>query len=81
VIAAIATAGLLSALLAAGPPPRDPAGATTPPPAVPVAERGLAVGDKAPPFRGKDQSGRIQTFADLTGPRGLVLLFVRSADW
>jgi hypothetical protein len=42
---------------------------------------GLAVGQKAPPFSIRDQSGRIQTLDSLKGARGTVLLFFRSADW
>ncbi len=30
---------------------------------------------------GPDHEGRITDFSDLTGPRGLVLVFVRSVDW
>ena len=42
---------------------------------------GLAVGQKAPAFSLRDQSGRTQTLDTLRGPRGTVLLFFRSADW
>jgi len=42
---------------------------------------GLAVGTKAPAFSLRDQSGRVQTSADLKGAKGTVLLFFRSADW
>jgi peroxiredoxin len=42
---------------------------------------GLAVGAKAPSFSLRDQSGRAQTNQTLRGPKGTVLLFVRSADW
>jgi len=55
-----------------------PAGQTG---AVPVAERGPAVGQKIPVFAARDQFGKEQTLASLTGADGLVLLFVRSADW
>jgi hypothetical protein len=51
------------------------------PPAVPVEQRGIAVGEKIPAFEAVDQFGRTQTFESLVGPKGLVLLFVRSADW
>ena len=47
----------------------------------PVAERGPAVGQKIPPFAARDQFGKEQTLASLTDADGLVLLFVRSADW
>ena len=42
---------------------------------------GLAVGDKAPAFSLRDQSGRVQTLDTLKGSNGTVLLFFRSADW
>jgi hypothetical protein len=42
---------------------------------------GLAVGQKAPPFSLRDQSGDVQTLDSLKGPNGTVLLFFRSADW
>lgn len=42
---------------------------------------GLAVGQKAPEFSVRDQFGRQQTLETLHGPKGTVLLFVRSADW
>jgi hypothetical protein len=44
-------------------------------------EVGLAVGQKAPPFKARDQRGQEQTPTSLAGPKGLILLFVRSADW
>ena len=49
--------------------------------AAPVPERGPAVGEKIPPFSARDQFGKEQSLASLTRERGLVLLFVRSADW
>ena len=42
---------------------------------------GPAVGAKIPPFDAIDQNGKRQTFESLRGPKGLALLFVRSADW
>jgi len=42
---------------------------------------GPAVGSKVPPIEAVDQFGKRQTFDSLRGPSGLVLLFVRSADW
>lgn len=42
---------------------------------------GLAVGQKAPAFSARDQSGRTQTLESLRGANGTVLLFFRSADW
>jgi hypothetical protein len=48
---------------------------------VPIEQRGPRVGQKVPPFRLADQTGRERDLASLAGPKGLVLLFVRSADW
>ena len=42
---------------------------------------GLAVGQKAPAFSARDQFGQMQNLETLKGPKGTVLLFVRSADW
>jgi hypothetical protein len=42
---------------------------------------GLAVGQKAPAFRARDQFGQEQTLETLKGSHGTVLLFFRSADW
>ncbi len=38
-------------------------------------------GKRIPEFRLKDQLGQEQTFDSLKGRKGLVLTFVRSADW
>jgi cytochrome oxidase Cu insertion factor (SCO1/SenC/PrrC family) len=57
---------LLGALLHAGGEPSGP---------------GPAVGQKIPPFEAVDQDGQRRDFVALRGPKGLVLLFFRSADW
>ena len=46
-----------------------------------LTDIGLPVGAKAPAFSLRDQNGQEHTLASLTGPRGTVLLFFRSADW
>lgn len=48
---------------------------------VPVDQRGPSVGERVPLFELVDQFGRRQSIQTLAGPKGLVLLFVRSADW
>lgn len=47
----------------------------------PAVKTGPEVGQKIPAFSAQDQQGKAQTLESLRGPRGLVLLFVRSADW
>ncbi len=42
---------------------------------------GPAVGAHIPDFEAVDIDGKRQTFDTLRGPRGLVLVFARSADW
>ncbi len=42
---------------------------------------GIAVGAAAPDFSLPDQNGRRQSLHGLMGPKGLLLVFVRSADW
>ena len=46
-----------------------------------AAKLGPAPGSKAPQFTAKDQFGNPQSLASLRGPKGLILLFIRSADW
>ena len=42
---------------------------------------GPAVGSVVPAFEVADLNGKPQTLATLTGPKGLLLVFFRSADW
>jgi peroxiredoxin len=42
---------------------------------------GPEIGSHIPAFAAPDQNGRQQTFDTLRGPNGLVLMFIRSADW
>ena len=42
---------------------------------------GPAVGVKVPAFEAPDQNGRLQKLETLRGPKGLMLVFTRSADW
>ncbi len=46
-----------------------------------VSTLGPQVGSTVPPFTGVDQSGRTRTLESLMGPKGLMLVFNRSADW
>jgi hypothetical protein len=45
------------------------------------ATLGPKVGEPAPDFTAIDQDGRERPLASLMGPRGLMLVFFRSADW
>ena len=42
---------------------------------------GPGVGGKVPDFALEDQNGRRFTLHDLMGPKGMLLVFTRSADW
>lgn len=42
---------------------------------------GPAVGSPIPSFEVTDQHGRKQTLESIRGPKGALLMFVRSADW
>ena len=46
-----------------------------------VSTLGPQVGEPVPDFALQDQRGQEQTLRSLMGPRGLMLVFVRSADW
>jgi hypothetical protein len=46
-----------------------------------VSEKGPQVGERLPDFSLTDQSGRTRTLQSLMGQRGLMLVFIRSADW
>lgn len=46
-----------------------------------TAKLGPQVGATVPPLSGVDQFGKAQTLASLSGPKGLMLVFSRSADW
>lgn len=55
--------------------------AQAPAPVVDTTTIGPQVGATVPPLAGTDQFGRAQTLASLSGPKGLMLVFSRSADW
>jgi hypothetical protein len=46
-----------------------------------ITKLGPQVGEKVPDFSLLDQHGARRTLASLMGPKGLVLVFNRSADW
>ena len=42
---------------------------------------GPAIGQPVPAFSLLDQQGRSQTLKSVSGPKGTMLVFFRSADW
>ncbi len=47
----------------------------------PVEPVPLSVGTRIPAFSVPDQYGKLRNFENLTGPKGLVLFFHKSAEW
>ena len=48
---------------------------------VDVSKLGPQIGARVPDFSLPDQSGKPQTLRSIMGPRGAMLVFLRSADW
>ena len=46
-----------------------------------VSKLGPQVGQRVPDFNLRDQSGSMRNLQSIMGPRGAMLVFVRSADW
>jgi hypothetical protein len=46
-----------------------------------VARLGPQVGQLVPDFSLRDQTGRVWTRQSIAGPKGAILVFLRSADW
>ena len=46
-----------------------------------VSKLGPQVGERVPDFTLKDQNGTLRTLQSIMGPKGAMLVFVRSADW
>jgi peroxiredoxin len=46
-----------------------------------VQTLGPQVGTKVPDFSLKDQQGVLHSLRSVMGPKGVVLVFFRSADW
>ena len=46
-----------------------------------VSKLGPQVGERVPDFRLPDQNGATRTLQSIMGPKGTVLVFIRSADW
>ena len=50
-------------------------------PPIAVASLGPQVGEQVPEFSLPDQNGEMRTLESISGPKGAMLLFHRSADW
>ena len=48
---------------------------------VDVSQLGPQVGEQVPDFSLADQTGRTRDLQSIMGPRGAMVVFVRSADW
>lgn len=46
-----------------------------------VSKLGPQVGQRVPDFTLKDQAGKTWTLPSIMGPKGAMLVFLRSADW
>ena len=46
-----------------------------------VSKLGPKVGERVPDFELKDQSGKTRNLDSIMGPKGAMLVFIRSADW
>ena len=46
-----------------------------------VSKLGPQVGERVPDFSLPDQNGRTRTLQSIIGPKGALLVFIRSADW
>ena len=46
-----------------------------------VSKLGPQVGQRVPDFSLTDQVGKTQTLQSIMGPKGAMLVFIRSADW
>ena len=46
-----------------------------------VSKLGPQVGERVPDFSLPDQNGATRTLQSIMGPKGALLVFIRSADW
>ena len=46
-----------------------------------VSKLGPQIGERVPTFSLTDQSGKTRTLESIMGPKGAMLVFIRSADW
>jgi peroxiredoxin len=48
---------------------------------VEISKLGPQVGEQVPDFSLKDQAGKTWTRSSILGPKGAMLVFIRSAEW
>jgi hypothetical protein len=72
-LASVATLGRVSGQTASPAPPARTK--------IVLSKLGPQVGERVPDFALKDQSGQTQTLQSIMGPKGAMLVFIRSADW
>ena len=75
------TALILVGSMASGAPVLAARQASEPRQKVDVSKLGPQVGQRVPDFSLPDQDGKTRTLQSIMGPRGAMLVFVRSADW
>ena len=46
-----------------------------------VSSRGPQLGESVPDFSLRDQTGKTRSLESIMGPKGAMLVFVRSAGW
>ena len=46
-----------------------------------LSKLGPQVGERVPDFSLKDQNGKLWTLQSVMGPKGAMIVFIRSADW
>jgi hypothetical protein len=54
---------------------------STPRTKIDVSKLGPQVGERVPDFTLSDQAGKTWTLQSIMGPKGAMLVFIRSADW
>jgi len=75
------TCAIVASAAILGAEPRAQQSTSSMPVKIDVSRLGPQVGERVPDFSLRDQNGRIQTLQSIMGPKGAMLVFVRSADW
>ncbi len=76
-----AASAVVVGLMAGAPLAKTQATTASQAPASDVQAVGPRVGERVPDFTLRDQSGQPRTLTSVMGPKGLMLVFFRSADW